>query len=67
MVRAKGPRGRPTGQRLEDGCFDLDETATLEEGARFLHHAAPSQEDVHYLGIRDQIQVALPVAELLVL
>ena len=67
VVGAEGSRGRPPGQRLEDGCLDLDEAATLEEGPRFLHHPAAAQEDVHHLGIGDQIQVALPVAEFLVL
>src|SRR5437763_6912064 len=67
VVSSEGSRGGPAGQRLKDGRFHLNETATLEEGTRLFHHAAPDQENVHHLGIRDQIQIALPIAELLVL
>jgi hypothetical protein len=66
VVRAKGARRRPAGHRLQNRRLDLDECAAAEKGPGLVHQAAAAEEDIHHLGIRDQIKVALPVTELLV-
>src|SRR5205807_4387580 len=67
VMSSEGSRHRPTGQRLQHGRLDLDKAATLEKCPRLFDQAAAAEEDVHHLGVGDQVEVALPVAELLVL
>ena len=64
MVSPKGTRRGTAGHGLQHRRFDLDEAPAAQEGPRFIDHAASGQKDLHHLGIGDQIEIALPIAQL---
>src|SRR5207237_1592506 len=67
VVRSKRPRRRPAGQRLQHRGLHLVKAASPKEGPVLLHQPAAREEYIHYLPIRDQVHVPLPVTEFLVL
>ncbi len=62
----KWPCRRTAGYRLEHRRLHLDEAATSHERTGLLDHSAAREENIHHLRVGDQVEVALPVAELLV-
>ena len=67
VMRPERARRGAARHRLQHGSLDLDKAACLQECPRLLDDAASCQENLHHLRIRDQVEVALAVAQLLVL
>jgi hypothetical protein len=67
MVGHERPRQRPAGDRLHHRRLDLEESAGDQELANGGDHPAPHLENAARVGIDDQIEIALAVADLDVL
>ncbi len=57
---------RPAVARLQDRRLDLDEAVLVEEAPDSRHDPRPEQEELASLVVHEQVEVALPVARLLV-
>jgi hypothetical protein len=67
VVRHERPRRRPPGDRLHHRRLDLDVAPLVEEPADRRDDPAPREERLLHVRARDQVEVALAVADLRVL
>ncbi len=67
VVGDEGAGGGAAGRGLEDGRLDLQEAALVQEAADGGDDAAAQAEEVSHLGVGDEVEVALAVADLDVL
>ena len=67
VVGSKRPGRGPTRHRLQHGRLHLGKAPAPKERPGLFHQPAAREEDLHHLGVGNQVEVALPVAELLVL
>ena len=63
VVRLERTRDRPSGDRLEHGSFDLNIAPLVEKAADRLNEAASGNERLSRVWIRDEVEVALAVAD----
>src|SRR5688572_6980463 len=63
-MRAKRARHCAAGNRLHDGRFDLQIPSRLQKLTYRGEHLAPHLEYFARLGIDDEIEIALPIADL---
>ncbi len=64
VVRDERPRRRAAGDRLQHRRLDFDEAERIEELADEAHRAAALLEHALHVGVDDQVDVALAVADL---
>jgi hypothetical protein len=64
VMRDERTRRRPAIQRLHHGRFHFHEVVAFQLAAQRRDYAAARQEDLAHFRVRDQIQIALPVARL---
>ncbi len=67
VVRHEGLGCGSTGDDVHHGSLDFEEVALVQEGADVVHNLGTDGEDAGSLGVQDQIQITLTVADLLVL
>src|SRR5438067_6979742 len=60
----EGPRVPAPGHLLEHRGLDVDETALVEQAANRRDHPGPGAKHLPHLRVGDQVDVALPVADL---
>ena len=64
VVRDERPRRRAADERVHRRRLDLEEAALVEDRAQRAHDVAPRAEDVGDRRVRDEVDVALAVAQL---
>ena len=62
-MRHEWPRHRSAGDGLHHRRFDFDKAMRIQRAAHRLHQFAALQKDFPHLGIDDQIDIALAIAE----
>ncbi len=64
MVGAEGPGGGASGDGLHHRGLHLDIPALIEKAPDRLQHLGALDEDLTHIGVHEEIDIALPVAEL---
>ena len=64
MVRDKGARHGAAGDGLHHRRFHFDEVVLVQRVAERSHQLGPGEEDLTNLGIDDQVEISLAVAQL---
>ena len=61
MVSCKGSRHRPSGHGHQHRGVDLDEPTSVQKATDAVDDAAAHQEDIHHVGVGDEVEVTLTV------